>query len=204
MTYIFLTKVIFGCKICKEKMAANFPKFTNLNKHLRLHKEFINWNKVYSSRRNPSESIISKDVFNLVKFVCSSNIALLQLKNPHFIALLLPVLEIPSYKTVRTRMLPEVYHELLSHIGRKLEAAKHISLIADILTNIQMSDYMGLAASLTYNLKQRETIVIGFKRMVNGDTSGHTAENIKLTIESIINEFDFNKEKICCKLSSLD
>ena len=43
---------------------------------------------------------------------------------------------------------------------------------------------MGLAASLTYNLTQRETIVIGFKRMLNGDTAGHTGKNIKLTIES--------------------
>jgi hypothetical protein len=66
-----------------------------------------------------------------------------------------------------------------------------------------MSDYMGLAASLTYSLTQRETIVIGFKRMLNGDTAGHTGENIKLTIESIINEFDFNKDKICCKLNKI-
>ncbi len=40
-------------------------------------------------------------------------------------------------------MLPEVYQELLSHIGRKLVAAKHISLIADIWTNYQMSNYLG-------------------------------------------------------------
>ena len=184
-------------------MKAIFPKFTNLNKHLRPHKQYMLWNKLYSNRKIPSEPIISKEVFSLVKFVCSSNIALAQLKNPHFIALLSPVLEVPSYKTVRNRILPEVYQELLNLIGRKLVAAKRISLIADIWTNVQMSDYMGLAASLTYSLTQRETIVIGFKRMLNGDTAGHTGENIKLTIESIINEFDFNKDKICCKLNKI-
>ncbi len=96
-------------------------------------------------------------------------------------------------------MLPEVYHELCKHIGKKLESAKYISLIADIWTNVRMSDYMGLAASLTYNLTQRETLVIGFRRMINASKVGHTAENIKVTIESIINEFTFNKQKICCK-----
>jgi hypothetical protein len=67
----------------------------------------------------------------------------------------------------------------------------------DKLPNEQLP---GLAASLTFNLTLRETIVIGFKRMLNRDTAGHTGKNIKLTIESIINEFDFSKEKFVVSL----
>ncbi len=39
---------------------------------------------------------------------------------------------------------------------------------------------MGLAASLTINSTQRETLVIGFRRMINASKVGYTAENIKV------------------------
>jgi len=67
--------------------------------------------------------------------------------------------------------------------------------MADLWTSANMSDYMGIAAALTYDLSKKELIVIGFDRMVGN----HTAENIKLAIEKLINNYDFDKSKISCE-----
>ncbi len=134
MTNNTIFKVQFTCKFCKTVLSAVFPSFTNLYKHLGYHKAYIEWDKSYKERKGCSKSIISKEMFLLIKFICSSNIALAQLENPHFILLVSPVVEIPSYKTVRTKVLPHVYNDLVDLIGQKLESAKHVSLIADIWT----------------------------------------------------------------------
>lgn len=51
---------------------------------------------------------------------------------------------------------------------------------------------MGLAASIINRDFESETLVIGMELM----PGNHSAENIKLAIESIINKFKFDKSKI--------
>jgi hypothetical protein len=58
-----------------------------------------------------------------------------------------------------------------------------------------MSGFMGLAVMLSYGNFERECITIGFERM----RGSHNAENIKATIESILNIYDFDVKIIIGK-----
>ena len=59
-----------------------------------------------------------------------------------------------------------------------------------------MADFLGLAALITYELGHKELIIIGLGRM----KGSHDAENIKKTVEHLINAHDFYRSKINCKL----
>jgi len=70
MTNNTIFKVQFTCKFCKTVLSAVFPSFTNLYKHLGYHKAYIEWDKSYKERKGCSKSIISKEMFLLIKFIC--------------------------------------------------------------------------------------------------------------------------------------
>ena len=70
-----------------------------------------------------------------------------------------------------------------------LNKAVSICLISDIRTSKQMLDFMGVAAAIVNEFGDREIIVIGMQLM----QGIHNAENIKVAIESIVNEYDFDK-----------
>jgi len=71
-------------------------------------------------------------------------------------------------------------------------------LIADIWSSITLADYMGVSAKLTYGLRNSETVVVGFMRMIRNDRGSinHSAEMVKETIELILNNYNFDKKKI--------
>ena len=119
--------------------------------------------------------------------------ALNQLKNPYLHQLLRKSFEVPSYKTVRYTLLPEIYSLLKKRLEQKLNEAKSVVLMADIWTNGIMVPYIGLAASLVYELNKKEILVIGFDKMPSGI---HNSESLKLAIETIVNKFSFEKSKI--------
>lgn len=77
----------------------------------------------------------------------------------------------------------------------KLTNALSVSLIVDIWTNRVNADFMGVGANLICSTFQTELIVIGMERM----PGIHNAENIGLTIEKIINSYNFDKNKIHSK-----
>ena len=52
-----------------------------------------------------------------------------------------------------------------------------------------MVDYLGLGAAIIDTSLKKEILLIGMIRM----TGPHSAEYIKIAIESILNELDFNK-----------
>jgi hypothetical protein len=73
----------------------------------------------------------------------------------------------------------------------KLQNAESICLIVDIWTNQVSADFIGLAVVLTNSFFEREILVINMMRM----PGSHDAENIKYSIEKMINFFDFDKSK---------
>ena len=77
-------------------------------------------------------------------------------------------------------------------INLLLKKATSICLITDIWTNKQMLDFMGVAAAFINDNCEREILVIGLKLM----PGRHNAENVKKAIESIVNEYDFDKSCI--------
>ncbi len=185
----------FTCKFCKMRNLSGFPDFTNLYKHLRIHNAYRKYGKLYQNRKGLTKPLVSHKQMIFIQYICSSNVALSEVQNPFLNELLRPLFTVPSFKTARSVMLPEVYHHLCKLIEKRLNSAKTVSLMADLWTSANMSDYMGIAAALTYDLSKKELIVIGFDRMVGN----HTAENIKLAIEKLINNYDFDKSKISCE-----
>ncbi len=82
---------------------------------------------------------------------------------------------------------------LKKQIDKKLNESKSVTLMADIWTNAIMVPYIGVAASVGYDLTKKEILVIGFERMPAGN---HNSESLKFAIEKIINNYSFDKSKI--------
>ena len=79
--------------------------------------------------------------------------------------------------------------KLYQAIEAKLQTALSICVISDIWTSKQMLDFMGLGASFTNNLFEKEVLIIGMMLM----PGAHSAENIKESIEKLVNRYKFNK-----------
>ena len=73
-----------------------------------------------------------------------------------------------------------------------MKQAASIVLIVDLWSNESNAQFLALGAAIMNSNLEREVIVIG---MVPMDVDS-TAENIKLAIQKILNEFDFDKETI--------
>jgi hypothetical protein len=92
-----------------------------------------------------------------------------------------------------------VIKQVKTVITEKLNKATVVNLILDIWSNSQMTEFMGLAAMLLNDNFEKECFVIGLERM----PGSHNAENIKATIESIVNKYEFDRTKISGKNSKL-
>jgi nitrogen regulatory protein PII-like uncharacterized protein len=103
-------------------------------------------------------------------------------------------------KTFTDVLVPKVVNELSLVIGDKLFESEYISLISDIWTNFQMRDFMGAAASLIDDSFNRQILMIGVIIM----PGNHCAEHIKKALETIVNEYDFDKSRIIGKNNSLN
>jgi hypothetical protein len=78
---------------------------------------------------------------------------------------------------------------LKESINKKLDEALTISFITDIWTNKIKADFLALAAVIVNKFYQHEFLVIGMTSM----SGSHTAENIKIVLEKLINSYSFNK-----------
>ncbi len=76
----------------------------------------------------------------------------------------------------------------------RLRKSFAITLVLDIWTNAVMSDFLGLAAVLKYELRHNEILIIGLKPM-NGK---HDSVSIQKAVEFLVNQYDFDKSKINC------
>ena len=79
----------------------------------------------------------------------------------------------------------------------KLKNAICITFISDIWTNSNQLDFLGLIAVCTDKLLNKEYLVIGME-VLNGM---HKGENIAEAINSIVNNYEFDKSKINATVS---
>ena len=77
-------------------------------------------------------------------------------------------------------------------INKKLNDFLIIALIVDMWSDPQMTSFMGLACMITTNEFARECFALGLEEMHRS----HTAENVKKTIEDIVNKYTFDFSKI--------
>ena len=186
-------KVKFDCIVCGKVINEKLGKPGNLLKHIKIHKEGLEWAKGYEIFKNENNfkptKVLDKKKLCLVKFFLSSNIAMKALENKYLREALSFKLSRYSFKEV---ILPEMIVFLKEKISRKLMQAEFICLITDIWTNVSMVDYLALGASIINSAFIKEILIIGMIKM----PGVHNAENIKIAIESIINRLDFNKAKI--------
>lgn len=194
--------------VCKEhgcKLEAPLGDFTNLNKH------FINkpnnhpigreWYILYKKKsKNSQEKVLSDQTLNLMKYFISSDTALEQLNNKFLRKVFLPDLKVFSVWTFRYKILPAVILKLKESIQSKLQLADCVTLVTDGWTG-QFSniEYMALCAQTINNSWEIELIVVGMVEMVNG----HSAEEVKIAIEKMVNEYEFDKSKIQGSLSCI-
>ena len=116
-----------------------------------------------------------------------------ELHNPYLLNLLNKAnIKIPGPKTFKRTILPDVINKVKKIITQKLNEASVVVLIVDIWSNTQMTDFMGLACMISNEFFEKECFIIGLERM----PGSHNAENIKATIESIINKYEFDRSKI--------
>ena len=173
-------------------MHARFPFFTGLSKHLNTHNHFnLKWVYFNEKKKKKEATILDSNIFDLVRYIISSNSGMAQLENEFFRKLIESKLQIPCIKTFRYAQLPSIYGNLLRVIDNKLDKALTICLVTDIWTNRIKADFIGLAAIVINESFRQELIVIGKNPM----TGNHTAENIKKEIEFLINSYKFNKLK---------
>ena len=74
-------------------------------------------------------------------------------------------LKMPCSKTFKNKIMPEVIQKVKNSINSKLNKAAVVILIVDIWSNAQMTDFMGLAAMVSYENMEKECFVIGLQRM---------------------------------------
>jgi hypothetical protein len=67
-----------------------------------------------------------------------------------------------------------------------------LCLITDIWTNKKNEDFIAVSASLVFEGFVKEVVTIGMLLM----EGAHTAENIQISVEKLVNRFKFNKAKI--------
>ena len=114
------------------------------------------------------------------------------MENPNFIDLLDKNFMIPSYKAFRNTVLPDVMSKLMKVIETKLAAAIAVCLMADLWSSATNKDFIAVAAITTNGDLVKEVLVLGMRAM-EGD---HCAEMVKLYVESIVNDYSFDKSKI--------
>lgn len=116
-----------------------------------------------------------------------------QLGNKYLKASLSPACKIDSISTFRYRILPIVVEKMNREINNRLTQARYITLVVDCWTSqLPAVEYLGLAAQCINSRFEKRMIIVGMQEIIGG----HSAENIKIAIENIVNKFTFNKTKI--------
>ncbi len=184
--------ISFTCKICNKIQHASFGNVSNLNAHLKQHKEFREkWLNIYDEFSSKSKfKELDDDTYDLIRMMVSTNLPLAVFENDNFAKCLR--MELTSVKTFRYTKLPKCFEQMKKIIDSELSNAKTISLITDIWTNKIMADYLALACIYIDKNYKEKLLVLGLSEM----DGSHNAENIKIVIEKIINNYAFDKRKI--------
>ncbi len=85
------------CRLCEQCLTIlTFPKFSNLYKHLKnnksKHELFFKWYKYYEVRKGKRLNQMNEQLFTLTQYICSSNLAIIQLENPFLLKMITPFL----------------------------------------------------------------------------------------------------------------
>jgi hypothetical protein len=191
---IFVNKpktVKFECKIKNCVLNCSFGALTNLNKHLFKHDESRRWYKKYQDHLGVKPSTgLTDGQLNLIKLFVSSYQSLNLLKNEYFRKLCSNSVHIPSEVYFRYDFLKEVIEKLHHEIEVLLKKALVVTLIPDIWES-NLIHRLGLGVTLVFDSFDRQLLIIGIEII-----QGSNAEAIKITTESIINKYDFDKKKI--------
>ena len=190
-------KIIFSCLFCDIKQTSILGQTSNIKHHLMTHvenKDLVIWFQHYDKIKVPTNKfVIDNETLRIVKYFIASNTAASNFDCPYFRDLMRDFKRpIPCSDTFSDVILKSVFEKVKQELGQIMEASISICLISDIWTNKQMLDFMGLAANIINSNFERETIVIGMILM----PGNHCAENIKLAIESIVNDYSFDKSKL--------
>ena len=160
---------------------------------MRNHEETLTWVSHFCSAHGKAvTTVLTEEEFKLAKFFITSNLGLSQLANPCFADILDKSIKNPTYHRFRNKVLPEIMAKFHDAVDAKLKKAISICMIVDIWTNRVNADYLAVGARITDYKFNSELIVVGMERM----KGGHNAENVAITIESIINSYNFDKNKI--------
>lgn len=184
---------MFKCIVsgCQYSTRQKLRKPGNLKKHLLTHNNVKEWLDFYDRSQGltfTSDKLDAKTK-NIVKFFVSSNVAVDALQDKNYRACIKT--DIGKFSFIH-RILPAVFDIMKTQINVRLQKALYLHLITDIWTSSDSIDFIAVGAALTYTTLRRELIVLGMEEM----SGRHTAENVKVGIESIVNKFDFNKSKI--------
>jgi hypothetical protein len=181
-------KINFECKICNDKFISPFKDKSNLYKHLKHHKAYLDWKSAYDKCKNKIiKPRIGADTLLLIKFFVSSNVSHSSLENKYLRILLNKVIGTKSFDET---ILPAVYQKLRVKLEEKLHNAGDICLMSDIWTAKHNSDFIGLVTAVMNDNSIREIFVADMMRMP-GNT--HNAENIKEAIETMVKQYFLNK-----------
>jgi hypothetical protein len=192
-------KIKFKCLFCEVTISCVLGKTTNIKSHLELqhktNKRLMEWFDLFNKNNNRphNKTKIDDATLKLVKYFIASNTAASEFDSPFFRdCFSLTPLKIPCAKTFSTIILPDVMNKLNEQLERELKKAASICFISDIWSSRQLASVNSIAGNLINENFEKSTIVIGMCEM----PGSHTAENIKDTCETIVNQFTFDKSTI--------
>ncbi len=186
--------ILFNCKICNLSRNEIIPNFTNLNHHMKEHETYLQWLKNLRNKKGGAQiKLIDDFTLKIVRFIVSSNTALLQLHNPSFVDLFTGKEKVPTYKIFRNKCLPDVMSKLSSTINSKLDHAEAVCLVVDLWSSPINKSFLALAAVINSFNYEKELCVLGMKATPN---ESHSSEVIKKLVEDIVNDHKFDKSKI--------
>jgi hypothetical protein len=136
--------------------------------------------------------VINDVTYNLALYFVTSDEALKSVCNSFLRKVVKPEAGVISATRMRNDILPFVMDKLISEMNKKLNRGVSVSLICDIWSNKMNTAFLGVAASVLYADFSRESIILGIRQVLGS----HTVENVKITLENLVNEFEFNKDTI--------
>lgn len=185
---------LFKCKICaNNSLQSSFYAVSNLGKHLEKHQEVAEWLELHKKKQNRfKEVVIDENLWRFLTYFLSSNLALTELRNKHFLGIVLSSIKCPSYEQLRYRLLKVVLAKLMEVIQNRFNSAIYVTLITDIWSNRLNTRFLGLAACCTYIDSRKEMLVMDLQEI----EERASAEVLREKIEEIVNKFAFDKSKI--------
>lgn len=122
-----------------------------------------------------SAKFLNEKMIQFIKWFVVSNSSFNNLKIPYLRNILDKTLNIPSYYSFRSKLLPDVLDKLYFAIENKVKEAVSVCLVLDIWTNNFNTDFIACDAMLSYKTMEKESLVIGMTPM----PGRHSSANIE-------------------------